>query len=456
MNRRTAVVLLTIFTAMPVGAASQQPAAGDQRALRARIEARFDIVSVTGGIALRPKSPMGNVRLIDFSDGTILVNGEPVSGRELRERLGADAEGILQLSYLTPEARRALAGSPAAEREPPIEPGPPVEPGPPIEAVPPLEPPAPPAPDRSMQRHRHSSGDRVRIFGDVSVAADERISGQAVAVLGSVRVDGEVGDQVVAVLGSIDLGPNAVVRGDVVSVGGRVRRAEGAQIRGGVTEISFADPNIRVNFHPFIDWGGLHRFNGFGAIPRLLGTAIRFLLLVLLTSIALVVARPMVEASAQRVSDNPVQATLVGIAAQILLLPALILTTVVLAISIIGIPLLFLLPFALLVLLLLALVGFSGTVFAVGQWMRRRLGLAPTSFGDIVLGVMVILLPVLLARLMALGGWPVTPLVVLLLVIGFTVEFLAWSSGFGAVLTNGFSRWQARRASRVVVTPPPA
>ena len=59
-----------------------------------------------------------------------------------------------------------------------------------------------------------------------------------------------------------------------------------------------------------------------------------------------------------------------------------------------------------------------------------------------------ILLPVLIARIVAFAGWTVSPLVFLLVTIGLAVEFLAWSSGFGAILTNAFSRWQATRAAR--------
>jgi hypothetical protein len=288
----------------------------------------------------------------------------------------------------------------------------------------------------------------VRIFGNVLVREDEAVSGQVVAVLGSVRIDGEVGDLVVAVLGSVDLGPNGVVRGDVVSVGGRVRRADGAQIRGGVTEVSVADPNVHVNFQPLFGWGPHRMFQPFAAVPRLVGSLMRLLLLVLLAFIVLVIARPAVEASAQRVSDNPVQATLVGVAAQVLLVPTLVLTAIVLAISIIGIPLLLFMPFVILAFVLLALAGFSGTVYAVGQATRRRMGMGGAApFLDVCIGVAVILLPVLIARLFALGGWG-QPLVVMLLVVGFTIEFLAWSSGFGAILTNGFSRWQSRRIAR--------
>jgi hypothetical protein len=456
MKRWTAAAFLALFAAVAatVLAAAQVPA-DEPEALRARLEERFDVLPVTGGIALRPKTRVRDVRLIEVTDDGVLVNGVVVTGRELRERLGADTDIVLKVSYLDGAARAALAAPPLPS-EPAAEP---------VEAEPQVERPTP-RPDRDADRERpdRSSGsarqqtrERVRIFGDVTVREDERVSGQVVAVLGSVRIDGEVTDQVVAVLGSVNLGPKANVRGDVISVGGRVRRAEGAQIRGAVTEVSFADPNVRLNFEPLFDGRDFGFFNGWGAIPRLVGTTFRFTLLVLLAWIALVIARPTVEASAQRVADSPVQSTLVGIAAQILVWPLLFITAVVLVITIIGIPLLLLLPFVVLFLILLALGGFAGVAFAVGQRARRRaaFGSAP-GFVDVFIGILVILLPLLLARLIALAGWPITPVAILLIAIGIGVEFIAWSAGFGAVLTNTFSRWQARRGARqVVVAPPP-
>ena len=117
------VLVSTMFTvaiaiaAAPVHAAAQQVPADEQQALRARIEQRYDVVPLSGGVALRPKSPRGDVRLIEISD-TIAINGVPVSGRELRERVGADADAILRLSYLDREgAPRALLSASRAERE---------------------------------------------------------------------------------------------------------------------------------------------------------------------------------------------------------------------------------------------------------------------------------------------------------------------------------------------------
>ena len=488
MKHWTAAIVFALLAAGGTAVARQDraiPPAGPpdtSAALAAGLQARFDIVPLTNAVGLRPKKPAGGVRLVEVSDAGILVNGAPVSGRELRDRLGAEADLVLRLSYLDAARRQALferaPAAPGGRTDAP--PDVPVErpdaaagadplpgadtPEPPHAAEAPESPqppdaapgPAPADPDAALERPartQRTSGERVRVFGDVTVGADESLSGQVVAVLGSVRIEGEVEDQVVAVMGSVYLGPRAVVNGDVVSVGGRVRRAEGARVRGNITEVSLADANVAFGSWDGPRWGGVPPLVGdFSGFPQLVGTSFRFLLLVLLASIALLVARRTVESSAQRVSDAPVQTAIVGVVAQLLLVPALVLTIIVLAISIVGIPLLLLMPFAILLLVLMALAGFSGTVFAVGQGVRRRLGMtASPAFVDIFIGVLVVLLPLLLGRLLALGGWPGAPLAFVLLACGFAVEYLAWSSGFGAVLTNGYARWQARRAARTAL-----
>jgi len=432
----TIVAVLTVS----LGAQELRP---EDRALRTEIESRYDIVPLSNGIGLRPKASNSDVRLIEVSDA-ISVNGVVVTGRELRERVGSDADTILKLSYLDPAVRRAVFADAAESAARPETP---------------QGAPAPdrPEPDRERDRIEHrSGGDRVRIFGDVTVREGEAISGQVVAVFGSVRIDGEVGDQVVAVLGSVDLGPKAVVRGDIVSVGGRVHRADGADVRGGVTEVSLQDASTNTRLAPWLGGlGMLSLFDGFGgAFPRLMGTTFRLCLLLIFVSLAMVVARGPVERSAQRISDNPIKAALVGLVAEVFAVPVLVLTCIVLAISIVGIPLLLLIPFVILFLLVLALVGFTGTAMAIGQWMRRRFSLGTgTAFSDVWIGVLVILFPVLIGRLVGLGGFLTGPIVFLLVAAGFGLEFLAWSTGLGAVLSNGFSQLQARRALRTPRTP---
>ena len=434
MKRWTTVFLAAVMT-LAVHSAVAQTTADDQRALRARIEERYDIVPLTNGIALTPKSRQRDVRLIEISDGVIAINGAPVSGGELKDRLGNDAESILRLSYLPADERRELFGGPGAKAMPGRE----------DRVQEPVE-------REGDEQPRRRTGQRVRIFGNVTVGANESVS-EAVAVMGSVRVDGEVGSEVVAVLGSVDLGPKAVVHGDVVSVGGRVRRAAGAQIRGDVTEVTLGEVSRHVNAGPWVGPGPW--FDGFDAFPRLLVSASRMLLLILVTGVAFVVARGAVEGSAQRVGDNAPKALLVGLTAELLLGPIFLLTALLLILTIVGIPLLLLLPFAIIALLLMALAGFTGTACAIGNAARRRLGMTGQSgFLDVAFGVLIVLSPLLLGRFIAMAGWVADPLVWLLVLTGTAFEFLVWTAGFGAVLINTFSRWRARRLARS--TPPPA
>ena len=76
----------------------------------------------------------------------------------------------------------------------------------------------------------------------VSVVGNTRVTGPvgaaAVAVLGSTYVDSTVGESVVAVLGNVELGPHAVVHGDVVAIGGDLVRDPAAVVEGSVQNVS--------------------------------------------------------------------------------------------------------------------------------------------------------------------------------------------------------------------------
>src|SRR5687767_4246179 len=113
MKRCEVVILALMFTLGIATIAVAQDA--EQRALRSRVEERFDVVPLTDGIALTPKTRTRDVRLIEVSRGVISINGTPVTGSELTDRLGSDAQTIVRLSYLTADQRRELFGGPGAK-----------------------------------------------------------------------------------------------------------------------------------------------------------------------------------------------------------------------------------------------------------------------------------------------------------------------------------------------------
>ena len=112
----------------------------------------------------------------------------------------------------------------------------------------------------------------------------------------------------------------------------------------------------------------------------------------------------------------------------------------VLIVTIIGIPLLVLVPFALLGLVVVALVGFTSVAHYLGSLMNARFGWEGRGpYATTIAGILVLVSPMVLARIVGLGGM-LFPISVVLVVIGVIIEYLAWTIGFGAVALARFRR----------------
>jgi hypothetical protein len=123
-------------------------------------------------------------------------------------------------------------------------------------------------------------------------------------------------------------------------------------------------------------------------------------------------------------------------------------TAVVLAISIIGIPLLVLLPVAIVALLVVMLVGFTGVAYHIGRLLQDKVDVLRTRpYAATFTGILLIVSPVLLARLVGLTGdlrfivWPIAA-------VGFLLEYAVWTAGLGAAALARFNR--------PALPPPPA
>ena len=103
----TAVAILFALSALSGDSAFAQSTAEQQNELKAQIERRFDVVPLRGSVLLKPKDERG-YRSIDLTDAAIAIDGATATGPELRDKLGDDADLVLRLSYLEPEARRRL------------------------------------------------------------------------------------------------------------------------------------------------------------------------------------------------------------------------------------------------------------------------------------------------------------------------------------------------------------
>ena len=251
-----------------------------------------------------------------------------------------------------------------------------------------------------------------------------------------VVASGRVQDAVVVVGGDVDLGPTADVRGDVVVVGGQLSRAEGAQLRGSVSDVSFGDwwrqfgsvylP--RIDFGPFGFWLGL-----FGAFFRVA-------LLLVAMGVVLLVARAPVARIGRAAGAEPLRAFFLGLAVELLFLPALIVVCVGLIVTIIGIPFVaVVVPVSLFTLFLALLLGFTAVACRTGEWIEDRFGWrGHSAVLATVLGLLLIVGPTMLSRMLGFAPFPGA---FALLVSGLVFEYIMWTIGLGAALMTGFGRW---------------
>ena len=418
---------------------------------RDAVLARFRALSIQNGIVLVPLAKVDGVESIEIRGGTIAVNGRAVTGGEIRERLGRDGEPVLQLSYFDlPAQQRMLlpAGSP---EQPAGAGGPEVAPTQPPPAEP-IEPQAPSMPERAFRREYDA---RVRIFGDITVERDEQVNGAVVAVGGSIKVDGRVRDNVVAVGGSVKLGPHAEVLGDVTTVGGTIERDPGAVVSGRLNEVGVSAPGIRIRPNWNMHWAPWPWFDGGGwPVFRLFGTILRMALFGLLAALVILVAPRAVQRVEYAVTSEPWKAALVGLLAQLFFIPVLVLLVVVLAISIVGIPLLVLVPFAVLAFLVALLLGFTGAACGLARliWRRQPVPKAGT-LTLLAVGLTVVWSFTLLGRIVGLGGGPLMAAAVGLILVGVLIEYAAWTLGLGGALLTRFGRYGALPPPPTVVEP---
>ncbi|MCB1055583.1 MAG: polymer-forming cytoskeletal protein, partial [Acidobacteria bacterium] len=456
--------------------------------LKERLEEYFEILPLEDGVALVPNDSLNGVRTIELRGERVAINGAPVTRAVLSSWLQEAAPPVLDLAALPPDRRAALFGFEAPDQGPPpaegrveeveervggpddANPGPPSPP--PVEAPdapPPLviehgrgpeipEPPEPPS------RHRGSrSGERV-IFGHPLTVDRGEVVENAVVFGGPLEVDGEVLDAAVAfggdvhirgrVLGdvtsmggSIYLEDGSEVQGDVVSVGGQVERSPGARVFGEISEAGFGWKGVQFNPGHWFDpdnWAGGPRTHwpvwGFFDLG---GDFAKLFLLAALVALALFLARDYVQRVAAVIREEPWKAGLTGLGGCCLWFPAFLIVSVILAITIIGLPVVGLL---LLATFVAALLGYAAVAYQVGSAVSRRFGwvLAPVVVG--LVGLLLIRGWSLLGSIFHLGGWILFIPALALGIFGFLVNFSAWAVGFGGVLLTAL---QGRR------NPPP-
>lgn len=245
----------------------------------------------------------------------------------------------------------------------------------------------------------HNGG--VVVFGgNISVLGN--LNGRAIAIGGAVEVNGTVTGDIIALGGRVILREGAQVSGSVTAVGGGVERADHVQLRGEVNSISLSQ-GLRVpQFHLF-------PFN-------LRSFPIYSLYLIGLYLSALIIAYLFADqavAVEHTLLAFPGKSALVGILTLILIVPL----TIVMAFTVVGLPLVLL---TWLTFFVAKLLGYMAVAAATGRLSLGKLGQRLPLPVNLAIGV------VLLGFLRAVPY------------AGFLFGILVLAMGLGAALISHF------------------
>jgi hypothetical protein len=296
------------------------------------------------------------------------------------------------------------------------------------------------------------AGDKVVFGQDLTVSSDKIISGDAVAILGSIEVQGSVRGDVVSIGGDITLRDGAIVRGDCVAVGGgSIRAATGSQIHGEAVTVgghivedqgAHLARRVEMSFVPAISARPGLFFRG--------GWWIFLSHLIFIGVIGLILAKlgsRRWENAVLSLKARALESLLAGVGAGIVYgilgLPLLIVIIVALVALVIGIPLV---PLVFFLVLIFPIPGYLVTGATIGSAMRRspegqQPGAARESLTTaFLIGHAALSLPWFLAVLLRslIGAWYSVAGAFLLL--GWGIIWLAIAFGWGAFLLSRFGK----------------
>lgn len=163
---------------------------------------------------------------------------------------------------------------------------------------------------------------------------DGSVGHDVITIMGETTINGTVGHNVRGVMGGITLGPNSVVRGDVINVGGTVNRAPGSVVRGRIIDQEF---NPHNRFEPKVTWRHDPGMPDWMEIVHTFASAWKWAIALVALGLYALLAL-IFPGGVRRCGDTLVQRPGLTIGTAVLALLAVPLVFVLLLISIIGIP----------------------------------------------------------------------------------------------------------------------
>ena len=286
-------------------------------------------------------------------------------------------------------------------------------------------------------------GDLVIFGGSVEIEERATVEGDVLLFGGNAHVNGTIEGDLALLGGNVDLGPSAVVSGDVVTLGGIVDQAEGAVVEGDFRSsdganfpFDFELPNLpqfgdsvriepfsRSSFGPF-----------FSPVTGILWFILRTLFVAALAVLVVLFWPKPAERVGSAAVSQPIVAGGLG-CLTFLVVPILIL---LMAITIIGLPLSFLTVVALVVAVVFGWVAIGvevgRRVVEAFEWEMHPA--AAAGIGTLAVGFVI-------------GGIGLIPCV------GWLAPLLVGSAGLGAVILTRFGSREYQTASATAEPPPP-
>ena len=293
-------------------------------------------------------------------------------------------------------------------------------------------------PDWEVDAHRgHVHGARILVLNDYHLAAGDIARGPVIVIGGSATIDGHAEEDVVVLGGRLRVGPEAIVDGEVITVGGAANVDPKARVFGGVEETVLRIPGIDGRPLPRGWFTGL----------ALAGTILRLLFIFIVASALTLMAPAWVRRISWRAGEGMASSAAIGLACQVAFVPVLLLIIAVLAVSIVGIPLIGTVPFLIAAAGVAGTAGFTAVAARIGARLRGTTVEASNALWvDVLLGMTVVSALTLLARFAAFGAVWTSPAAWSVSAMGFLIEYLVWTIGIGAACASLLARWNGPHA----------
>ena len=324
-----------------------------------------------------------------------------------------------------------VAAQERAQNPPPT--NPPVEATaqPPVEQEPPPEYRFPRPIFRGLQNYTLAKDDVVReirtVFGDVAI--EGRVEGDVLVIMGSLRLasSATVGGSVVVVGGAVDVAPGARINRDFVVVGGAADAPP--DFSPGGDHVVIGAPFFGDAVRDVLPWMTHGLLWGRLIVPDLewIWVVVGIFFLIYLT-MNTVIERP-VGATADVISDRPLNAFFAGLLVLLLAIPVL----VIVAASVIGLAIV---PFLICGLIIAAMIGKTAVARSIGRGVIR-----PEIPESRVAAFVAFLI-----------GFAVLTLAYMVPVLGLLIWALTSVLGLGAATAT--VRTHLRRERKVVAAPP--